>query len=72
MQFIDFKKEHFSYDRQKNQYLLELFREEAGYSEIKVIDKWHDPFTDIAYEIRHDPEQAYVLMKSLYAIGVFF
>ncbi|WP_294246493.1 hypothetical protein [uncultured Chryseobacterium sp.] len=72
MQFIDFKKEHFSYDREKKQYLLELFKEGIGYGEIKVLQKQCDTFANIAYEIIHDPERAYILMKSPYDIRVFF
>jgi len=72
MQFIDFKKEHFSYDQEKNQYLLELFKEDTGYSKTQVRNKQYDTFTDVAYEIRHDPERACILKKSPYAIRAFF
>ena len=38
MQFIDFKKEHFSQDEKEENYFIEISKDEIGYGDIEVLE----------------------------------
>lgn len=39
MQFIDFKKEHFSYNNKTSHYYIQISKDETEFSEIDVLEK---------------------------------
>ncbi|WP_027387800.1 hypothetical protein [Chryseobacterium gregarium] len=42
MQFIDFKKEHFTHDEETNAYFIEIPKDEVDFGDIKVQEKKED------------------------------
>ncbi|WP_294315010.1 hypothetical protein [uncultured Chryseobacterium sp.] len=36
MQFIEFKKEHFTHDEKQNSYFLEISKDEVGFGNLKI------------------------------------
>jgi hypothetical protein len=73
MQFIDFKKEHFTKDEETGNYLLEISKDEVGYGDIKVKQKQDDDtFAEADYELIDDGDQVKIIMKTAHDIRVNF
>ncbi|MGD1317878.1 hypothetical protein [Chryseobacterium sp. 2R14A] len=73
MQFIDFKKEHFSHDEKTKKYFLEISKEEVGYGELSVKQKKQDEtLTDTEYAIEDSGEVVKIIVKSPIDIRVNF
>lgn len=73
MQFIDFKKEHFSYNAVSGNYIIQLSKDEVGYESIEVLKK-HDDHTykKANYEIIDDVTKFTIKMKEPADIRVNF
>jgi len=51
MQFIDFKKEHFTKNDDTGDYFIEISKDEVGYGELKVQEKKNDDtYADFDFE----------------------
>ena len=61
MQFIDFKKEHFTRPASSNKFLLDIPRDEIGFAEIDIkqaVDEDH--YEEIDYEIFDDIDKVVI------------
>lgn len=73
MQFIEFKKEHFTHDEEQNSYFLEISKDEVGFDNIKIQKKSGDHLSDdLDYEIMDHPTRIRVVMKEPEDIRVNF
>ncbi|MDQ1161795.1 hypothetical protein QE422_002163 [Chryseobacterium sp. SORGH_AS 447] len=73
MQFIEFKKEHFTHDEEKNNYFLEISKTEIDPENIKVQKKEDDQLSDdLDYEIADHPTRVRVILKEPEDIRVNF
>ncbi|WP_426473776.1 hypothetical protein [Chryseobacterium balustinum] len=73
MQFIDFKKEHFTKDEEADFYCIDLFKEEIGFGEIKVEEKKNDGnSSDIKYELNDDIDKITIKIQKHCDIRVYF
>ncbi|SEM31380.1 hypothetical protein [Chryseobacterium taichungense] len=73
MQFIDFKKEHFTQDEKTKDFVIDISKEEIGFGEITVQEKTDDEtFTDADYEIKDDLNKVTIKMKKPADIRVNF
>jgi hypothetical protein len=73
MQFIDFKKEHFTKDPQTNDFTLDISKEEVGFGEIKVQERKDDEIhRDAEFEVIDDLEKITIRMKKPVDIRVNF
>ena len=73
MQFIEFKKEHFTHDEEQNRYFLEVSKSEVEFENIKIQQKKDDHLSDnIKYEIVDHPTRIKVIMKEPEDIRVNF
>ena len=73
MQFIDFKKEHFTRPASSNKFLLDIPRDEIGFAEIhikKAVDEDH--YEEVDYEIFDDIDKIVVKMRNPADIRVNF
>jgi hypothetical protein len=65
MQFIDFKKEHFSQDEKEENYFIEISKDEIGYGDIEVLEKRDDQiYAKTDYEIIDDVTKVTIKMKN--------
>lgn len=73
MQFIDFKKEHFSHDEETENYFLEISKDEVGYGELSVKQKKEDEtLADTEYTIEDNVEAIKIIVKDPIDIRVNF
>jgi hypothetical protein len=73
MQFIDFKKEHFSYNAVSGNYIIQLSKDEIGYENIEVLKKKDDhTYAKADYEIVDDAIKIIIKMKEPEDIRVNF
>lgn len=73
MQFIDFKKEHFSYNEEAGRYFIQISKDEVGYGDIEVFEKQDDETYSIAnYELVDDLNKITIKMKDPGNIRVKF
>lgn len=73
MQFIDFKKEHFTKDEEADFYFIDLFKEEIGFGEIKVEEKKNDGnSSDMKYELNDDIDKITIKIQKPCDIRVYF
>ncbi len=65
MQFIDFKKEHFSQDEKEVNYFIEISKDEIGYGDIEVLEKRNgETYAKTDYEIIDDVTKVTIKMKN--------
>ncbi|WP_394660232.1 hypothetical protein [uncultured Chryseobacterium sp.] len=73
MQFIEFKKEHFTHDEKQNSYFLEISKDEVGFDNIKIQKKINEHLSDdLDYEIIDHPTRIRVVVKGPEDIRVNF
>ncbi|RKE80445.1 hypothetical protein [Epilithonimonas arachidiradicis] len=73
MQFIDFTKEHFRRPENTNKFLLDIPRDEVGFSEIDIHEKKdNDSYEEADYEIIDDMDKITIIMRSPADIRVNF
>lgn len=73
MQFIDFKKEHFTRPANSNKFLLDIPRDEIGFSEIDIKQAVDDnQYEEIDYEISDDLDRVIIKMRNPADIRVNF
>jgi len=73
MQFIDFKKEHFTEDENTNDFVIEISKAEIGFGEIRVQERKDDEIYEEAdYQITDDPLKITIRMKKPADIRVNF
>lgn len=73
MQFIDFKKEHFTQDEETNDYFIEISKDEVGFGNIKVQAKQDDAnYAEVDYELVDDLEKVTIRMEKPADIRVNF
>lgn len=73
MQFIEFKKEHFTHDEEQNHYFLEISKDEVGFDGIRIQHKKNDHLSDdIDYDLLDQPTRIRVVMKTPEDIRVNF
>ena len=73
MQFIDFKKEHFTKDEYADFYFIDLFKEEIGFGEIKVEEKKSDGNSgDMKYELDDEIDKITIKIQKPCDIRVYF
>lgn len=73
MQFIDFKKEHFSRDEKEEDYFIEISKDEIGYGDISVSERQDDEtYTRADYKIIDDVTKVTIKMISPADIRVNF
>lgn len=73
MQFIDFKKEHFTKDEDADFYFIDLFKEEIGFGEIKVEEKKSDGNSgDMKYELHDEIDKITIKIQKPCDIRVYF
>lgn len=73
MQFIDFKKEHFTRPANSNKFLLDIPRDEIGFSEIDIKQAVDDnQYEEIDYEISDDLDRVIIKLRNPADIRVNF
>lgn len=73
MQFIDFKKEHFTKDEDTHDFVIDISKDEIGFGEIRVQERKDDEIYDDAdYEIEDNFDTVTVKMKKPADIRVNF
>ncbi|WP_294288832.1 hypothetical protein [uncultured Chryseobacterium sp.] len=73
MQFIEFKKEHFTHDENQNSYFLEISKDEVGFDNIRIQKKNNSHLSDdLDYEIIDHPTRIRVVVKEPEDIRVNF
>lgn len=73
MQFIDFKKEHFTKDENAGCFIIDISKDEVGFGKIKVQEKKDDEiFEEAQYELIDDVEKVTIKMKEPRDIRVNF
>ena len=73
MQFIDFKKEHFSKNEETEEYFIEILKDEIGYGEIEVQLKHDDGhYLKAEYKLKNDSNKVTITMKNPCDIRVNF
>lgn len=78
MQFIDFKKEHFTKDEDADFYFIDLFKEEIGFGEIgfgeiKVEEKKSDGNSgDMKYQLDDEIDKITIKIQKPCDIRVYF
>jgi len=73
MQFIDFKKEHFTQDEETNDYFIEISKDEVGFGNIKVQAKQDDTnYAEVDCELVDDLEKVTIRMEKPADIRVNF
>lgn len=73
MQFIDFKKEHFSHDEATGHYFLEIPKDEVDYENVKIQQRNGDQLSDeIDYDLIDHPTRIRVILKDAQDIRVNF
>ena len=73
MQFIDFKKEHFSKNEETEDYFIEIPKEEIGFGDIEVQEKKDDGhYSKAEYNVEEDINKVTVKMKKPNDIRVNF
>ncbi|GGG59550.1 hypothetical protein [Epilithonimonas arachidiradicis] len=73
MQFIDFKKEHFTKDENTNSYLLEVPKDEIGFGTVSVHKKTEgDQLEEADYELVDDRDKVTIKMKNPEDIRINF
>jgi len=73
MQFIDFKKEHFSKSEETEDYFIEIPKEEIGFGDIEVQQKKDDGlYSKAEYNVEEDINKVTIKMKQPIDIRVNF
>lgn len=73
MQFIDFKKEHFTSNDEKKSYFLEISKEEVGYGEITAKEKLEDDMlAETEYMLEDDFDKVKIIVSKPIEIRVYF
>ena len=73
MQFIEFKKEHFTHNAEKNNYFLEIPKDEVDFGNVKIQKRQDDHvLDDIDYDIIDHPTRITVILKTPEDIRVNF
>jgi len=73
MQFIDFKKEHFTRPANSNKFYLDIPRDEIGFAEIDVRQATEDDqYEEADYEISDDLDKVVIKMRNPADIRVNF
>lgn len=73
MQFIEFKKEHFTRDEEQNHYFLEISKDEVGFDNLRIQQKKDGHFSDdLDYDIIDHPTRIRVIVKQPEDIRVNF
>ncbi|MCD9856694.1 hypothetical protein LUD75_18365 [Epilithonimonas sp. JDS] len=73
MQFIDFKKEHFSKSEETEDYFIEIPKEEIGFGDIEVQQKKDDGlYSKAEFNVEEDINKVTIKMKQPIDIRVNF
>jgi hypothetical protein len=73
MQFIDFKKDHFTQDEENNDFVIDISKDEIGFGEIKVQEKTDDDtYQEADYELEDNLDTISIRMKNPADIRVNF
>ncbi len=73
MQFIDFKKEHFTRPANSNKFYLDIPRDEIGFAEIDVKQATEgEQYEEVDYEISDDLDKVVIKMRNPADIRVNF
>ncbi|SUX48723.1 hypothetical protein [Chryseobacterium indoltheticum] len=73
MQFIDFKKEHFSHNKEAGHYFIQISKDEVGYGDLEVLEKQDDDtYSKARYELVDDVSKVTIKMKNPGNIRVSF
>jgi len=73
MQFIDFKKEHFSQNEEDGRYFIQISKDEVGYEGVEVLEKQEDQtFIKADCEILDEVHRVTIKMKDPQDIRVKF
>jgi len=73
MQFIDFKAEHFSKNEERNEYFIEISKDEIGFGTIEVHKRQdYDSLSEAQYELEEDISKVTIKMKEPADIRVNF
>lgn len=73
MQFIDFKKEHFSKSEETEDYFIEILKEEIGFGDIEVQEKKDDGlYSKAEFNVEEDINKVTIKMKQPIDIRVNF
>ncbi|QQQ29153.1 hypothetical protein [Chryseobacterium indoltheticum] len=73
MQFIDFKKEHFSHNEAAGSYFIQISKDEIGYRDIEVLEQLDDEtYSKTEYELVDEVSKITIKMKDPTNIRVNF
>ncbi len=73
MQFIDFKKEHFSQNDITKNYFIQISKDEVGYGDIEVLEKQDDEtYKKAEYDLTDEVNKITIKMKNACDIRVNF
>lgn len=73
MQFIDFRKEHFTRNEKSDNYFIQISKDEIGFGDIEVLKQKDDEsYVKADYELIDDVIKVTIKMKNLENIRVTF